>query len=273
MQTAGSFSAITRLAASERNTVRPRLRSTSRPHALVLVLVLLAAMPAAHASVLYRTFTAGTTTVHYAVVLPPQFNGFRSYPGVLGFGGGSQSMDTVAGVIERYFRDEAERRGYIVVVPAAPDGQLFFKGGERILPAFLQALLNEYPIAGGKFHVAGPSNGGISALHVAATYPQYFLSVTAFPGYLPEETPERVAALTGLCINMFVGEFDPYGWQPTMEAQARDWHARGIAAQFSLEKGQAHRIETLEGAHAARLFDLFEQAQRGCAAAAHPAAP
>jgi len=233
---------------------------------IALALVLLASALPARSALLYRTFSSGGLTVHYAVVLPDRFNGFQSYPAVLGFGGGSQSMDTVNGAIERYFRGEAERRGYIVVVPAAPDGELFFEGGDRIFPAFLQAMLNQYPIEGGKFHVAGPSNGGISALHIAAKYPQYFLSVTAFPGYLPGETRDSVTALAGLCVNMFVGELDPLGWQPTMQSQAQDWRAHGVAAQFSLEKGQPHRIATLEGEHAARLFDLFEHAQHGCPA-------
>ena len=36
-------------------------------------------------------------------------------------------MNTVDGVLNRNLRAEAERRGYIVVAPAAPDGQLFFE--------------------------------------------------------------------------------------------------------------------------------------------------
>ena len=48
------------------------------------------------------------------------------------FGGGPQTMDTVSGTLTRNFRAEAEKRGYIVVAPAAPNGVLFFESGEWI---------------------------------------------------------------------------------------------------------------------------------------------
>ena len=47
-------------------------------------------------------------------------------------------MNTVDSVLNRNFRAEAEKRGYIVVAPAAPDDQLFFEDGARIFPEFLK---------------------------------------------------------------------------------------------------------------------------------------
>jgi predicted peptidase len=158
--------------------------------------------------VLEKTKRIGGVTVHYKVVLPNNYEPARVYPGVLGFGGGPQPMNTVDSVIARNVRSEAEKRGYIVVVLAAPNGQLFFEGGERIFPEFLKQILAEYKIQDNRFHIAGPSNGGITAFHVASLNPQYFLSITAFPGYLWEETPAHIQALSGMCINMFVGELD-----------------------------------------------------------------
>ena len=114
------------------------------------------------------------TSVHYKLVLPDGHDAAQEYPAVLVMGGGPQTMDTVDRTLERNFRAEAERRGYIVVAPAAPDGELFFQGGERIFPEFLDTILANHKIAGGKFHVAGPSNGGIAAMHVAAQHPRYF---------------------------------------------------------------------------------------------------
>ena len=98
-------------------------------------------------------------------------------------------MNVVDNVLNRNFRAEAEKRGYIVIAPAAPDDQLFFESGARIFPDFLKTILTSYKIEGNKFHVAGPSNGGIAAFHVAAANPQYFLSVTAFPGYMWQPNP------------------------------------------------------------------------------------
>jgi poly(3-hydroxybutyrate) depolymerase len=222
------------------------------------------ASPSLKADVLEKTKQIGGITVHYKVVLPNNYDATRAYPGVLGFGGGPQTMNVVDSVIARNFRDEAEKRGYIVVVPAAPDDQLFFEGGERIFPEFLKQILADYKIQDNKFHIAGPSNGGIAAFHVASLNPQYFLSITAFPGYLWEETPAHIQAISKMCITMFVGELDPMGWQGLMEKQASEFRARGMTAQYIVEKGQPHRMETLAGANAGRLFDLFEQARHGC---------
>lgn len=230
---------------------------------LVVALTILANL-AARGEVLEKTKKIGGVTVHYKVVLPKNYDADKAYPGVLGFGGGPQTMKTVDSVITRNFRDEAEKRGYIVVVPAAPNDELFFEGGAKIFPEFLKQILADYKIQDNTFHIAGPSNGGITAFHVASLNPQYFLSITAFPGYLWEPTDEHIQAISKMCVNMFVGERDPMGWQDMMQNQASAFRAKGMTARFTVEKGQPHRLETLAGPNAARLFDLFEQAQHGC---------
>ena len=160
-----------------------RRRWTPGGRAALAVVVLCASQPI-HAELLEKTTQAGGKTVHYKVVLPAAYEAAKTYPGILVFGGGPQTMNTVDNTLTRTFRAEAEKRGYIVIAPAAPDGQLFFEDGARIFPDFLKTMLADYKIQGNKFHVAGPSNGGIAAFHVAAANPQYFLSVTAFPGYM-----------------------------------------------------------------------------------------
>src|ERR1700680_5082222 len=230
---------------------------------LVAALVILAGLQV-KAEVLDKTKNVGGITVHYKVVLPNKYDPSKAYPGVLAFGGGPQNMNTVENVIVRNFREEAEKRGYIVVAPAAPNDQLFFEGGERIFPGFLKQILADYKIQDNKFHIAGPSNGGIASFHVASLNPQYFLSITAFPGYLWEPTPAHIQAISKMCINMFVGELDPMGWQDMMQRQASEFRAKGMTAQYTVEKGQPHRLETLAGPNAGRLFDLFEKAKHGC---------
>jgi S-formylglutathione hydrolase FrmB len=142
---------------------------------------------------------------------------------------------------------------------------LFFEGGEKIFPEFLKQILADYKIQDGKFHIAGVSNGGISAFYLASLNPQYFLSITGFPGYLWESNPARVQAISKMCTNMFIGELDPMGWQDLMQLQTSEFKAKGMSANYTVEKGQPHRIETLAGAGSARLFDIFEKSQHGCA--------
>jgi polyhydroxybutyrate depolymerase len=219
----------------------------------------------ARAGVLEQTKKVAGFTVHYKVVLPDGYDAAKTYPGIIALGGGPQTMNTVDGILTRNFRAEAEKRGYVVVAPAAPDGDLFFEDGARIFPEFLRMILADYKIRDGKFHIAGPSNGGIASLHVAAANPQYFLSVTAYPGYLWEPTPAKLQAISKMCVFMYVGENDDYRWHGEMQREAEFLRARGTVARYTVEKGQPHRLDTLAGANAARLFDGFEETKKGCA--------
>jgi poly(3-hydroxybutyrate) depolymerase len=237
--------------------------SGSKRTAAALLSVLAFAVPT-RADVAEKTATVRGMTVHYKVVLPTGYDAAKEYPAIIALGGGPQTMNTVDGVLNRNLRAEAEKRGYIVIAPAAPDGQLFFEGGDRIFPEFLKRILTDYKIEGGKFHIAGPSNGGIAAFHVAAANPQYFRSVTAFPGYMWEPTPAKLQAISKMCVFMYVGENDEYRWHDEMKREAEFLQSKGDIARYTVEKGQPHRLETLAGANAGRLFDGFEQARKSC---------
>jgi len=217
-----------------------------------------------HAELLEKTKKVAGTTVHYKVVLPNGYDPAKTYPAVIALGGGPQTMNTVDTVLSRNFRAEAEKRGYIVVAPAAPDDQLFFEEGARIFPEFLKMILADYKVQDHKFHIAGPSNGGIAAFHVAAANPQYFLSVTAFPGYMWEPSMQKLEAISKMCVFMYVGENDPYRWHGEMKKEAELLRSMGSVARYTLEKDQPHRMETLAGANAGRLFDGFEETKKGC---------
>jgi poly(3-hydroxybutyrate) depolymerase len=226
------------------------------------LLVVLSGAP--RAELREQTKEVAGTTVHYKIVLPDGYDPAKTYPAILGFGGGPQNMNTVDSILTRNFRAEAEKRGYIVVAPAAPEDDLFFEEGDRIFPDFLKAILADYKIKDGKFHIAGPSNGGIASMHVAAANPDYFLSVTPFPGYMWQPSTAKLQAIAKMCVFMYVGEFDPYMWHNEMRQEAEYLRAVGTLAQYTVEKGQPHRLETLANANAGRLFDGFEATQKGC---------
>jgi poly(3-hydroxybutyrate) depolymerase len=241
--------------------------NTARLRRTVWVSLTLAALVTTgmvRAKVLHQTTRVEQTLVHYEVVLPEPYDSQRAYPTILAFGGGPQTMDVVERMVERTFRDQAEKRGYIVVAPVAPDGQLFFEDGAHIFPAFLEQILSTYKVEDGKLLAAGPSNGGISAFYIAALYPHYFRSITAFPGFLQDPTPARISAIAGMCIHMFVGEFDELGFDMPMQQEAQVFRQRGLALTYSVEKGQPHRLATLAGEGASRLFDLFDRDRHGC---------
>jgi predicted peptidase len=236
----------------------------STPLFSAAVIVAMFATQPVRAELLEKTKKVGGTTVRYKVVLPNGYDPAKAYPAILALGGGPQTMNTVDSVLNRNLRAEAEKRGYIVIAPAAPDDQLFFEDGARIFPEFLKMIQSDYKIQDNKFHIAGPSNGGIAAFHVAALNPQYFLSVTAFPGYMWESTPAKLQAISKMCVFMYVGENDEYMWHSEMKREAEVLRSKGTVARYTVEKGQPHRMETLAGANAGRLFDGFEETKKGC---------
>jgi Putative esterase len=230
----------------------------------LIAAITLASSAPLRAEVIEKTKEIGATSIHYKVVLPNGYDPVKEYPAVVVTGGGPQTMRSVDTTLDRNFRDEAEKRGYIIIGVAAPEGELFFEGGERIFPELLKTILADYKIKDNKFHIGGPSNGGIAAFHVAATYPDYFLSVTAFPGYMWEPTPAKLLAISKMCVFMYVGEHDPYRWHNEMKKEAFFLNFGGTRARYTVEEGQPHRLDTLAGANAARLFDGFEETTKGC---------
>src|SRR5947208_15187511 len=130
-----------------------------KPLVLIAAVVMFITQPL-QAELLEKTKKVGGTTVRYKVVLPNGYDAAKAYPAILALGGGPQTMNTVDNILNRNFRAEAEKRGYIVIAPAAPDDQLFFEEGARIFPEFLKMILADYKIQDNKFNIGGPSNGG-----------------------------------------------------------------------------------------------------------------
>src|SRR5215467_8872280 len=228
-----------------------------RPRIMIRVLsfsiTFLLASSTLAAKVLDKTAEVAGMTVHYKVALPKDYDPQKTYPAVLAFPPGAQTIDMVLTTLMQNWRMGGDRRGYIVVLPAAPEGRPFVGQGAKIFPEFIEMLLREYKIRDNKFHVAGMSNGGRSAFHIAATYPQYFLSVTGLPGYLPDPTSERVAAIAKMCIYMYAGEFDS-DWVQQEQQQASMFRAKGYNVRSFVEKGESHVMRTLAGPGSARLY-------------------
>lgn len=221
------------------------------------VLLCMFATPSA-AEMIEKKGRFGGLEVTYKVVLPPGYDPSRTYPLILVFSGGPQQLRGAENTLEADWRAEAEKRGYIVVSPATPDGTLFFQRADRIFPEFLDALRRDYKVRGGKLHVAGHSNGGVSAYHVAAKYPSYFSTVTGYPGLLDGQAiPTRSQALKPLCLFMHVGERDS-GWLVAMQRQEEYLRQQGFRIRYTVEMNQEHRIRAQDVDLSPRLFDEIE---------------
>jgi predicted peptidase len=193
--------------------------------------------------------------VTYKVVLPDGYDPARAYPLVLVFTGGPQTLQIATSTVEADWRKEAERRGYIVIAPASPNGELFFEGADRIFPSFLDQMLKDYKV--GKVHVAGHSNGGLSTFHIATKFPKYFTTVIGYPGLLDGTDRALANAIKDKCLFMHVGDRDE-GWKGAMEEESKELARRGFRIKFTMEKNQVHRLKASEIDLSRRLFEEIE---------------
>jgi poly(3-hydroxybutyrate) depolymerase len=227
--------------------------------AVAAILGLATSPRSAHGDVLEKTGTFAGLRVTYKVVLPTGYDASKTYPLVLVFTGGPQTLQIATSTVDADWRAEAERRGYIVVAPASPNGELFFEGADRIFPAFLDQMLRDYHV--GKMHVAGHSNGGLSAFHIAARYPKYFSTVIGYPGLLDGSDKALANAIKDKCLFMHVGDRDS-GWMPAMQDEAKDLSTHGFRIRITVEKDQVHRLKAQEIDLSRRLFDEIESCGR-----------
>ena len=224
----------------------------------ILALALLFAARPVFAELVEKTGRYGGLSLTYKVLLPLNYDAAKSYPVVLVFTGGPQQLRGAENTVNTDWRGEAEKRGYIVISPGTPDGSLFFENADRVFPEFLDAILRDHKVRGGKLHVAGHSNGGLSAFHVAAKYPQYFLTVTGYPGLLENQSdPARINVLKPMCLFMHVGDQDP-SWASAMQMQYERLQKQGFKIRYAVERNQVHRLKAAEINLSQRLFDQIE---------------
>jgi dipeptidyl aminopeptidase/acylaminoacyl peptidase len=207
----------------------------------------------------YATITTEDgTTLEYAVELPPEFSPEQKYPVLLALPPGPQTKTLVDAGLDIYWRETAWERGWVVISPVAPDGKLFFEGSEALIPELLDHVATEVQPEGGKFHLAGISNGGISVFRIATLFPMRFATLTVLPGFPPTaEDFGRLKKLIGIPVAMYVGEEDTI-WVAEMIKVEKELRRLGGEVSLEIMPGQGHVIQTLDSD---TLFDFFE-AQR-----------
>ena len=245
----------------------PRSSGTRRPFSngrLLLGLALLGSQifaAAAHAAD-YHQFIHNGHTIDYALILPDHFDKSKAYPVLLALPPGDQSRQMVEAGLNFYWEAEAKRRGWVVISPAAPSGENFYSGLERELPYLLDEVARSVRVEGGKVHLAGVSNGGLSAYRVITEFPDRFLSLTVLPGVPPDaRAVAALKSLKGIPVAAFVGGDDTEWVRGSREA-SRELDRLGIQNTLTIVPGSGHVIRLDPG----KLFDLLDQTRPHTAA-------
>ena len=193
------------------------------------------------------------TEIAYSIVLPESFDPAKSYPMLLALPPGGQDQEVVDSVLDRVWKTEAKKRGWIVISPVAPGPLFYDPAAAKYIPELVAQMERIYPPEGG-VHLAGVSNGGLSAFRAALDHPELFLDLLTFPGYPPEQTDD-VAKLKRIPVAIWVGELDS-GWRENGEATVAKLKELGSPAQITVVPGESHILTTVGGKE---YFDFLEQ--------------
>ena len=182
-------------------------------------------------------------SVDYLITLPEGFAVGDTAPVLLALPPGGQDLEITRNTANAVYHREAIRLGWVVVSPAAPGGDLFFDGGEDVLPGFVDWIEAWVTPEGGAPHVAGISNGGISAFRFAAENPDRLQSLVVFPGFAQsDDDREALAQLSGIPVRMHVGGNDT-GWIAESEATFTALIAAGTNVRLETYPGENHVIQ------------------------------
>ncbi len=207
------------------------------------------------------TFRDGTT-IQYSLVLPRDFDESKTYPTLLGFSRSRQNMNAAGFALDNYWGLQAHYQDWIVISPLSPGRASYTQlDAHWLLPELLDHFERRFNIEGGKFHLAGFSNGGTSSFKMATDYPDRFQSVTTFPCYeISEEAFDRLYELKGMRISLFYGDQDD---GPSVET-SRKIYARlielGIETSLTVYRDEGHVVTSLMGDRLMTLLDSLRGA-------------
>lgn len=196
---------------------------------------------------------ADGTTVAVVTVLPNGFSEGDTAPVVLALPPGDQSLETTVATVDGTYEAEALRRGWVVVSPVAPDGVSFWRGSEVHVGPILDWIETWVRPEGGRFHLLGVSNGGISAFRAATLHEGRIASLVVYPGRPGAEG--ELDAVVGIPVRLFVGGADERWVAPVREAAA-GLEALGGDVVLEVVPGAPHFIPELADGEV--LFDTLE---------------
>ena len=200
---------------------------------------------------------ADGTVIDYVLLVPPGRAVGQPGKVLFTFPPGGQDLDLAQRIVADRWHDEAVARDWVVVSPAAPSTGLFYSDeSAKLVPELLDRIATDYPPEGGRFDLAGVSNGGLSAFKAALSFSDRFRSLVVFPGYSQDGGDDPILSkLKDIGVSMFVGGLDS-GWREASEQTDKTLKALGYTVELHVVEGEPHIIASLTGAD---LFDAIER--------------
>lgn len=210
---------------------------------------------AAQERAFFQAPRADGTTVKFAMVVPDGFDAGKPTPVLLALPPGDQMDAMVEEGLRRYWEAEAKTRGWVVISPVTPPDVDYARAVKAIYEPLMEEVKRRVAIRGGKVHLAGVSNGGRAAMHLARQRPDWFASVLVLPGFLPTAADEiGLERMRGVPVTMLVGAKDE-GWLDGCRRSQEALRAAGVRVKLEVLEGQGHVLDVAP----ARLFTILEE--------------
>lgn len=199
------------------------------------------------------------TKVDYLFFAPDGFEYGDTAPVLLAMPPGGQSLGTAEGSLNDMYLAQAHVSRWVVVSPAAPEGVKFFEGSESLIPGLIDHIGALVTIEGDKPHLAGISNGGLSAFRILAENPDGFRSMVVLPGAARSSADlDALDEIGDMPVSMFVGGND----EPWIEGSERALgvlEGNGADVTYEVLPGEGHLLNSLRGGD--RVFEFLNLAR------------
>lgn len=227
------------------------------PLLLALGVSALLATPAAAQTQLTETFElpgdAEVPKVQLHLNLPAGHDPAQRYPVILALPPGPGTAPMVEAGLARYWRQEASRRGYLVVSVELHGRRFKGRAGKLVRGAL--ALAQRHGGDRQRVVLAGFSNGGLAAFTTLLETWEHrpFRGLIGLPGALALDQSVAELDMSGFPVLLLVGEGDGL-WVVGVERTAQALLERGALVAKQVLEGQGHVIEIAPG----RLFDWID---------------
>ena len=172
---------------------------------------------------------------------------------LVAFGPGRGHDDGINWGIRYFWGAQASLRGWTVICLKTPQESWFSQKGIDLFKQFHHWITHQFPSH--EIHMAGVSNGGISALFLATQTGLFHKSLTLAPGGMKsDQMLTKLNHLRTDHINMFVGQDDQEWWLD----QAKQLNAelqKSHTVNFQTFQNNGHVLTSLFGGEFIRLID------------------
>jgi predicted esterase len=154
---------------------------------------------------------------------------------------GGSGEEALARDLQYWLGEEFQQRGWAVAIPVSPNQRSFRGANNALVPQLIDALQQDSRIATGKVLLAGISNGGMSALEIAASKPERFRGIVAVPALVPRGL--AVDSLAGMPIYLRIGDQDEMSWMTRLDETAQTLREGGALVDSGLAFMSPHMFQ------------------------------